>query len=145
MPRGSLPSRERGLKFRLVDVLGGYIMSLPSRERGLKSMAYDAATYMDESLPSRERGLKYSMGTMPGMSPRSLPSRERGLKYCSGLDRERQGEVAPFTGAWIEILIAPRMVSTIRSLPSRERGLKYKPEDVPPRVMERRSLHGSVD
>ena len=34
--------------------------------------------------------------------------------------------VAPFAGAWIEILELPRFASGNKSLPSRERGLKYK-------------------
>ena len=36
-------------------------------------------------------------------------------------------EVAPFTGAWIEIDDRDRMISTHGSLPSRERGLKSVP------------------
>ena len=33
--------------------------------------------------------------------------------------------VAPFTGAWIEIMVAVKGRYLIRSLPSRERGLKF--------------------
>ena len=53
----------------------------------------------------------------------SLPSRERGLKSCDPADGVFVGAVAPFTGAWIEILWPGR-----RHHPTR-----------------RRSLHGSVD
>ena len=35
----------------------------------------------------------------------SLPSRERGLKYQSFINEEEQDTVAPFTGAWIEIML----------------------------------------
>ena len=33
----------------------------------------------------------------------SLPSRERGLKFENYLPQGELGNVAPFTGAWIEI------------------------------------------
>ena len=33
----------------------------------------------------------------------SHPSRVRGLKYLHGYDKYIDEEVAPFTGAWIEI------------------------------------------
>ena len=54
----------------------------------------------------------------------SLPSRERGLKsrmlphLLSGI------AVAPFAGAWIEIIMGTLLDCRNRSLPSRERGLK---------------------
>ena len=54
----------------------------------------------------------------------SLPSRERGLKFAPW---ERTGimhSVAPFAGAWIEILFARTHACAPTSLPSRERGLK---------------------
>ena len=76
----------------------------------------------------------------------SLPSRERGLKFAGDLDGLAVRQVAPFTGAWIEIwrehgyslsvMVAPftgawiemascsRLSSAASSLPSRERGLK---------------------
>ena len=76
----------------------------------------------------------------------SLPTRERGLKFTSRGIQERYFEVAPYTGAWIEIAlftpifaasaVAPytgawieigktqQMVFLFLSLPTRERGLK---------------------
>ena len=77
----------------------------------------------------------------------SLPSRERGLKYQLIQCYAKEISVAPFAGAWIEILthrnisialvVAPFAGAWIeigrwepgveegaRSLPSRERGLK---------------------
>ena len=78
---------------------------------------------MIRSLPSRERGLKYGKDKMEHAKTRSLPSRERGLKFGHNLLLLRFYQVAPFTGAWIEI---------------------GKPSDVP-FELERRSLHGSVD
>ena len=77
----------------------------------------------------------------------SLPSRERGLKLVDMFHFYLQQHVAPFAGAWIEMLNAEDMADTIAvapfagawiemaytqarpprtwSLPSRERGLKY--------------------
>ena len=56
------------------------------------------------SLPSRERGLKYAFWNQLAAYFKSLPSRERGLKFY--LFRYLVGGVgvAPFAGAWIEIL-----------------------------------------
>ena len=81
------------------------------------------------SLPSRERGLKsVRRGLRPGGLV-SLPSRERGLK----LDRTpllvSRRQVAPFTGAWIEIRFPPPQTTCQGSLPSRERGLKFPLRD----------------
>ena len=102
----SLPSRERGLKLITIIPILRPIMSLPSRERGLKSQI----GYLDKrhasSLPSRERGLKLRRPQLPGLSP----------------------QVAPFTGAWIEIVIGHWYCLRIMSLPSRERGLKSRPQ-----------------
>ena len=54
----------------------------------------------------------------------SLPSRERGLKFPYGTHRQAPAQVAPFAGAWIEIIYVCYYIITERSLPSRERGLK---------------------
>ena len=54
----------------------------------------------------------------------SLPSRERGLKYTITRLDMNQRAVAPFAGAWIEILGLMRLLECLMSLPSRERGLK---------------------
>ena len=76
-------------------------MSLPSRERGLKSVSNAGSFANDGSLPSRERGLK--LNDMHGLVAGLL--------------------VAPFTGAWIEML-PPERQALARMC---------------------RSLHGSVD
>ena len=75
------------------------------------------------SLPSRERGLKFLGLDLLRLVLASLPSRERGLKCQKGRTIHAGGQVAPFTGAWIEIT---SMALTSWSRP-------------------RRSLHGSVD
>ena len=101
----SLPSRERGLKFAFRQgQINSVIRSLPSRERGLKSYkAFECRATMSGSLPSRERGLKL---------------RKLELYFMSR-------KVAPFAGAWIEILRGGgRPLEGRPSLPSRERGLK---------------------
>ena len=75
------------------------------------------------SLPTRERGLKLFGQHIQHHPHGSLPTRERGLKSAPLADLFFWDAVAPYTGAWIEILdgfsIAPRHA--------------------------RRSLHGSVD
>ena len=75
----------------------------------------------------------------------SLPSRERGLKYHITGELDRKIYVAPFAGAWIEILRMKTYYPTFESLPSRERGLKYMKGVCNIYLNERRSLRGSVD
>ncbi len=57
------------------------------------------------SLPSRERGLKLLNNYRYIGKIMSLPSRERGLKSEGILPETDDSEVAPFAGAWIEILL----------------------------------------
>ena len=56
----------------------------------------------DESLLSQERGLKLYAANDGKVSDRSLLSQERGLKQQVYLRQNRETDVAPFTGAWIE-------------------------------------------
>ena len=119
----SLPSRERGLKFWLGAMRTCTWTSLPSRERGLKSNMFDNGMPGKESLPSRERGLKSRLPHALSYGPASLPSRERGLKWVGRHELCTCRPVAPFTGAWIEILSSS--IANIRAWC--------------------RSLHGSVD
>ena len=99
----SLPSRERGLKYKRYQKETKMMQSLPSRERGLKfyTIALNALlrlvaplagawieidsenkylTNYQTSLPSRERGLKFVCTRFDLPESTSLPSRERGLK-----------------------------------------------------------------
>ena len=104
IPRRSLPSRERGLKcspqvsFRVTVLVAPFAGAWIEIENP-KNVEVKA-----RSLPSRERGLKLH-GRMRILAHlQSLPSRERGLKSeCSGYGVLKE-EVAPFAGAWIEIL-----------------------------------------
>ena len=78
----------------------------------------------ERSLPLRERGLKFNTPAWKTLTPWSLPLRERGLKFAYlGLARHSLN-VAPFTGAWIEIYVMQKKVIADASLPLRERGLK---------------------
>ena len=47
----------------------------------------------------------------------SLPSRERGLKFLAAFGPMRRGEVAPFAGAWIEIVISLSAASNTHVAP----------------------------
>ena len=78
------------------------------------------------SLPSRERGLKSVCPAPEQSNHLSLPSRERGLKSPSAIISFLSFIVAPFAGAWIEIVTGPLHPCSCKSLPSRERGLKFK-------------------
>ena len=57
------------------------------------------------SLPSRERGLKSKWHICMRRLKKSLPSRERGLKSVLLTEILLLHLVAPFAGAWIEIII----------------------------------------
>ena len=57
---------------------------------------------------------------------KSLPTRERGLKFLFSHNKCLPQSVAPYTGAWIEIIIRYLQNYLLRSLPTRERGLKYE-------------------
>ena len=103
----SLPSRERGLKYRqwycIREEKGRSLRgsvdwnlkwnsikhlnkrSFPSRERGLKFPVVPGLVDLHRSLPSRERGLKYRSRVHKGTPAPSLPSRERGLKFRKSL------------------------------------------------------------
>ena len=96
----SLPSRERGLKYLLSNFLYSIFKSLPSRERGLKCYGKCKNRFRDWSLPSRERGLKFIYSL---------------ILYIFF--------VAPFAGAWIEIIFGTELLLKLNS----------------------RSLRGSVD
>ena len=57
----SLPSWERGLKYKSTCNSLMHCQSLPSWERGLKSLKKEKDLLSLRSLPSWERGLKYAM------------------------------------------------------------------------------------
>ena len=78
-----------------------------------------------QSLPSWERGLKRLTAICAYLQIKSLPSWERGLKPLGAEQKDADGNVAPFVGAWIETVQKRRPAFAGRlSLPSWERGLK---------------------
>ena len=79
--------------------------SLPTRERGLKSLLVPVHSVWHMSLPTRERGLKSGFSVAPYRPSGSLPTRERGLKSGIMDLGEPEFDVAPYTGAWIEITL----------------------------------------
>ena len=98
------------------------------------------------SHPSRVRGLKYADRGRSGGRGWSHPLRGRGLKYPYYPARWVQCEVAPFTGAWIEITVPPIcLMIVLGSHPSRGRGLKLRTCAVVVCEHGSRTLHGCVD
>ena len=78
-----------------------------------------------ESRPSRARGLKWTYTRTHWTHTESRPSRARGLKWNLRWYPISFRYVAPFTGAWIEIIRAKRIwTRVVMSRPSRARGLK---------------------
>ena len=76
------------------------------------------------SLPTRERGLKFPDALYAARESLSLPTQERGLKWNLIEWNTLHLLVAPYTGAWIEILEDIYYKQRNGSLPTRERGLK---------------------
>ena len=74
----------------------------------------------------------------------SHPSRVRGLKSSVQNNQTPKNHVAPFTGAWIEIIALTTLVNPYESHPSRVRGLKSVSSKL---IVLRlcRTLHGCVD
>ena len=56
----------------------------------------------------------------------SLLMQERGLKFSPGATSVKVAYVAPYAGAWIEILISLSLAFILKSLLMQERGLKYR-------------------
>ena len=120
-------------------------LSLPSRERGLKF--YDSFDFAicNLSLPSRERGLKYEIYQSIFIRHESLPSRERGLK-CPYTGNVHTGySVAPFAGAWIEILNAIALAELTYVAPFAGAWIEIHAYRGQRNRATRRSLRGSVD
>ena len=70
----------------------------------MKSKLKNTVSVPLPSLPSRERGLKSPRHLLRSLKKLSLPSRERGLKFKVNKKLLTNVTVAPFAGAWIEIL-----------------------------------------
>ena len=102
-------------------------MSLPSRERGLKYRLYLIIHLRVKSLPSRERGLKCDIGFLKWASQQVAPFAGAWIEIVLFGNCCRVLRVAPFAGAWIEISSSHALTPVFASLPSRERGLKLLP------------------
>ena len=100
-------------------------MSLRSSERGLKYTFDNVVTAGVKSLRSSERGLKSEVSSPLEVGYPSLRSSERGLKYLIKILASVKGVVAPFVGAWIEMLAKLSRSPSMSSLRSSERGLKF--------------------
>ncbi len=76
------------------------------------------------SHPTRVRGLKYIYNQIPLVACWSHPTRVRGLKFRYVPFDLFLKTVAPYTGAWIEILKVDYVPMVDMSHPTRVRGLK---------------------
>ena len=76
------------------------------------------------SLPSRERGLKFALRDGGLFMRRVAPFAGAWIEIIICLFLLFRHLVAPFAGAWIEILLCLQSTPPLQSLPSRERGLK---------------------
>ena len=100
--------------------------SRPTRARGLKLRETAACRRPSASRPTRARGLKYEGLTEKNVTLMSRPTRARGLKCAPSAPHRFGANVAPHTGAWIEMLpIKNQTTSALASRPTRARGLKY--------------------
>ena len=92
------------------------------------------------------RGLK--CGDASGnidMGSWSHPTWVRGLKSLVTKTAEGEVQVAPYLGAWIEILWCTAFYTYIESHPTWVRGLKYKHILLCATLRPRRTLPGCVD
>ena len=106
--------------------------------------AVDSILAAMQSLPLWERGLKLLKGY--GMKIASLVAPFMGawIEMVSRITSSSFSSVAPFMGAWIEIMPVEAPPPPAKSLPLWERGLKFKSGIFGSRPGGR-SLYGSVD
>ena len=110
----------------------------------MKCLIKDTYVYNELSLPSRERGLKWFIYAAKITGEVVAPFAGAWIEivlysvgYCCS-------DVAPFAGAWIEIFEYVQAIADHLSLPSRERGLKFQ-TFICLNLVICRSLRGSVD
>ena len=87
----------------MIDLLAEQVRSLPSRERGLKFAGLASELVFDGSLPSRERGLKFNKLLMKTGERLVAPFTGAWIEILLSTSSPYRSPVAPFTGAWIEI------------------------------------------
>ena len=76
----SLPTRERGLKWCMMQVNTSVTKSLPTRERGLKFDYIGIAACADNVAPYAGAWVEIRLYQFIRHNVPSLPTRERGLK-----------------------------------------------------------------
>ena len=96
-----------------------------SSERGLKYWGDDVVLRWATSLRSSERGLKCRMIDGKTVDDTVAPFVGAWIEMLEDLEWNVDDDVAPFVGAWIEILLYPQLINQFTSLRSSERGLKY--------------------
>jgi len=67
------------------------------------------------------------------------------LKYLLDLCKKLDLQVAPFTGAWIEIRICPVVNTSVAVAPFTGAWIEIRPISVISSITNRRTLHGCVD
>ncbi len=147
--KGSLPTRERGLKCKSLLDYKGRRLSLPTRERGLK-YSYDTPIIKKTAAVAPHAGAWIEMiaranrHTVHVVAPHAgawieisclllgiadaivAPHAGAWIEIRIQLHHSLRSYVAPHAGAWIEMLLIIYFALTHQSLPTRERGLKYQ-------------------
>ena len=98
--------------------------SLPSRGRGLKFRLVAHTISFDCVAPFTGAWIEIPYAKIVILSLPVAPFTGAWIEIVLSLDKLHQIGVAPFTGAWIEIGDISQIQSDIASLPSRGRGLK---------------------
>ena len=102
--RSSLPSRERGLKSSVLNVVSHAVNVAPFAGAWIEISEDCHFPVFDFVAPFAGAWIEiFSMPDFTVTLAPSLPSRERGLKYGSACASNCGCGVAPFAGAWIEI------------------------------------------
>ena len=92
------------MKFCEVGFVTSRKESLPSRERGLKFKHFYQLLSLPPSLPSRERGLKSRKVTANCAKCIVAPLAGAWIEIYGDMLDVVEKEVAPLAGAWIEII-----------------------------------------
>ena len=96
----SLPAGERGLKYRVAQLVNGKGASVaPRRGAWIEMCLVIDIPPVYTSLPAGERGLKSLLGNDAENRNWSLPAGERGLKYSIDRIKELPVLVAPRRGS----------------------------------------------
>ena len=98
--------------------------SLPSRERGLKFKVVVSALKSVNVAPFTGAWIEISVACPIGLACRVAPFTGAWIEIDAREAKTAATQVAPFTGAWIEIVTFCSAHPSGSSLPSRERGLK---------------------